>query len=197
MEALRKAIEEMGEGIGTEVVKVDSFLNHRIDTELAVAMGQEFAKQFADSGANVIFTCESSGIAAALTTAIAMGNLPVVFAKKGATRNVTGTVCTADVYSFTHQVMNTIRVDSKYLPEGSKVLVIDDFMANGEAVHGLLSILEQAHCECVGVGVCVEKGWQPGGKALRTSGLKYVPLAVVEAIEDGKIILRKDAPEQV
>ena len=192
MEDLKKAIQEMGEGIGTEVVKVDSFLNHRIDTELSTRMGQEFARKFKDSGAEIVFTCESSGIAVALTTAIAMGNIPVVFAKKGATRNVTGEVLTANVYSFTHQVMNTIRVDRKYLPEGSKVLIIDDFLANGEAVRGLMNILLQARCECVGVGICVEKGWQEGGKVLRASGVKYVPLAVVEAIEDGKIVLRDE-----
>ena len=192
MERLRKAIEELGEGIGTEIVKVDSFLNHRIDTSLAMAMGQEFAKAFADSGAEIVFTCESSGIAIALTTAIALGNIPVVFAKKGETRNVTGAVHTADVYSFTHQVMNTIRVDSRYLPAGSKVLIIDDFMANGEAARGLLSILEKAGCTCVGVGICVEKGWQPGGDALRRSGIKYVPLAVVDSIDHGKIVLRDD-----
>ena len=192
MEELKKAILEKGEGIGQEVVKVDSFLNHRIDTALSVDMGREFAAKFAESGAEIVFTCESSGIAVALTTAIAMGNLPVVFAKKGETRNVTGEVLTSKVYSFTHQVLNTIRVDRKYLPEGSRVLIIDDFLANGEAVRGLMNILEQAHCECVGVGICVEKGWQDGGKMLRQSGMKYVPLAVVEAIDDGRIILRDE-----
>lgn len=192
MEALKKAILELGEGIGHEVVKVDSFLNHRIDTKLSAEMGKEFAERFSDSGAEIVMTCESSGIAVALTTAMALGNIPVVFAKKGATRNVTGDVLTANVYSFTHQQMNTIRVDRKYLPEGSKVLIIDDFLANGEAVRGLMNILLQARCECVGVGICVEKGWQEGGKVMRASSVKYIPLAVVDAIDEGKIVLRND-----
>ena len=192
MEALKKAILEQGRGIGRDVVKVDSFLNHRIDTKLSTLMGEEFGRQFADSGAEIILTLESSGIAVALTTAQALGCIPLVFAKKGSTLNVTGDVYTANVYSFTHQVMNTVRVDKSYLPEGSRVLIIDDFLANGEAVRGLLNILLQAGCECVGVGICVEKGFQEGGKVLRASGLKYVPLAVVDAIEDGKIILRDE-----
>lgn len=192
MEALKKAILEMGKGVGKDVVKVDSFLNHRIDTKLSTEMGQEFAKQFADSGAQIILTLESSGIAVALTTAQNLGCIPLVFAKKGSTRNVTGDVYTADVYSFTHQVMNTVRVDKSYLPEGSKVLIIDDFLANGEAVRGLMNILLQAHCECVGIGICVEKGFQDGGRMLRESGVHYVPLAVVDAIDNGKIILRDE-----
>lgn len=192
MEALKKAILEMGKGIGNEVVKVDSFLNHRIDTALSTEMGKEFARQFADSGAEIVLTLESSGIAVAMTTAQAMGYLPIVFGKKGSTRNVTGDVYTADVYSFTHQKMNTVRVDKTYLPRGSKVLIVDDFLANGEAVRGLQSILLQAGCECVGIGICVEKGFQEGGKMLRASGVKYVALAVVDAIQDGQIILRDE-----
>lgn len=190
MEALKKAIMEKGKGIGSEVVKVDSFLNHRIDTALSTEMGKEFARRFEGCSADLVLTLESSGIAVALTTAQAMGCIPVVFAKKGSTRNVTGDVYTANVYSFTHQVMNTVRVDKSYLPEGSKVLIIDDFLANGEAVRGLQNILLQAGCECVGIGACVEKGFQEGGKMLRASGVKYEALAVVDAIEDGKIILR-------
>lgn len=192
MEALKQAIMEKGVGIGKEVVKVDSFLNHRIDTALSTAMGKEFAAQFADSGAEIILTLESSGIGVAITTAQALGNLPVVFAKKGSTRNVTGDVYTADVYSFTHQKMNTVRVDKTYLPEGAKVLIVDDFLANGEAVRGLQNILLQAGCECVGIGICVEKGFQEGGRMLRASGVKYVALAVVDAIQDGRIILRDE-----
>ena len=116
MEALKQAIREKGVGIGRDVVKVDSFLNHRIDTKLSMEMGQEFARQFADSGAEIVLTLESSGIAVALTTAQNLGYIPLVFAKKGSTLNVTGDVYTANVYSFTHQVMNTVRVDKKYLP---------------------------------------------------------------------------------
>lgn len=192
MKALKEAIKKYGVGLGTEVVKVDSFLNHRIDVALATEMGKAFCEAFKDEKVDCILTVEASGIATAITAAQAFGNVPVVFAKKGDHRNVGSDVYTADVYSFTHQQMNTIRVSRKYLEEGMRVLIIDDFLANGEAVNGLMSILRQARCELVGVGACVEKGFQPGGKRLRESGVKVVSLAIVDAIEDGKIILRDE-----
>ncbi len=192
MRALNEAIRQYGVGIGTEVVKVDSFLNHRIDVTLSTQMGQAFYEAFKGDKVDCILTVEASGIAVAITTAQAFGNIPVVFAKKGDHRNVGSDVYTAQVYSFTHQTMNTVRVSRKYLEKGMRVLIIDDFLANGEAIHGLMDILRQAECEVVGAGVCVEKGFQPGGKQLRESGVKVVSLAVVEAIEDGKIILMED-----
>ena len=128
-------------------------------------------------------------IAAAAVVAVAV---VVVFAKKGDHRNVGNDVYTAEVYSFTHQKLNVVRVSRKYLEKGMRVLIIDDFLANGEAVNGLTDILRQAECELVGVGICVEKGFQPGGKILRESGVKVVSLAIVDAIDNGKIILRED-----
>ena len=125
-----------------------------------------------------------------MMTAMAFGDIPVVFAKKGDHKNVGNDVYTAEVYSFTHQKMNVIRVSRKYLEPGMKVLVIDDFLANGEALVGLRSIIEQAGCEMVGAGICVEKGFQPGGKMMRDAGVKVVSLAVIDGIEDGKVILR-------
>ncbi len=191
MEALRKAIEAQGVGIGDSIVKVDSFLNHRIDVALSTEMGRALAEAFAEDGVELVLTAEASGIAVGLTTAQALGNVPLVFAKKGTPLNVGPNVYTANVYSFTKQVMNTIRVDRSYLPEGTRVLIVDDFLANGEAVEGLRSLVEQAGCTLVGVGICVEKGFQQGGQRLRASGVKYVPLAVVDAIENGKIVLRE------
>lgn len=190
--SLKEAIQAQGHGVGKDVVRVDSFLNHRIDVALATEMGQELARAFADDRVDVVFTAEASGIAVAITTAQALGNVPVIFAKKGDPLNVGPNVYTANVYSFTHQVMNTIRVERDYLKEGMRVLIVDDFLANGEAVDGMRNIVMQARCELVGVGVCVEKGFQQGGVKLRASGVKYVPLAVVDAIEDGKIILRDE-----
>lgn len=190
--SLKEAIQTQGHGVGKDVVRVDSFLNHRIDVALATEMGRELAKAFADDRVDVVFTAEASGIAVAMTTAQALGNVPVIYAKKGDPLNVGPNVYTANVYSFTHQVMNTIRVERDYLKEGMRVLIVDDFLANGEAVDGMCNIVMQARCELVGVGVCVEKGFQQGGVKLRASGVKYVPLAVVDAIEDGKIILRDD-----
>ena len=175
MRELKEAILREGEGIGQEIVKVDGFLNHRIDTALSTSMGRVFYEAFREDGVDCIMTVEASGIAPALTTAQAFGNIPVIFAKKGDHRNVGSDVYTAQVYSFTHQKMNTIRVSRKYLREGLRVLIIDDFLANGEAV---------------GVGICVEKGFQPGGAKLRERGVKLVSLAVVDAIDNGRIILR-------
>lgn len=192
MKALNEAIRQYGVGIGTEVVKVDSFLNHRIDVSLSTQMGQAFYEAFKDDKVDCILTVEASGIAVAITTAQAFGNIPVVFAKKGDHRNVGSDVYTAEVYSFTHQTLNVIRVSRKYLEKGMRVLIIDDFLANGEAIHGLMDILRQAECQVVGAGICVEKGFQPGGRKLRESGVKVVSLAVVEAIEDGRIILKED-----
>lgn len=190
LQALKEAIESEGVGIGTEVVKVDSFLNHRINVKLTSEMGRAFAEAFKNDQADVVLTIEASGIPIAVATAQQLGEVPVVYAKKGATRNSSNDVYTAEVYSFTHQKLNVIRVDRKYLPKGSRVLIIDDFMANGGAVQGLLSILQQAECQCVGVGICIEKGFQPGGQKLREAGIKYVPLAVVDAIVNDKIVLR-------
>ena len=192
MEALKEAIRREGVGIGSDIVKVDSFLNHRIDVALCTKMGQAFFRAFQGEQVDCILTVEASGIAVAITTAQAFGGIPVVFAKKGDHRNVGPDVYTTQVYSFTHQQMNTVRVSRKYLQKGMRVLIIDDFLANGEAIEGLRDILRQADCELVGAGVCVEKGFQPGGKKLREEGVKVVSLAIVDAIEDGNIRLRDD-----
>ena len=190
MEALKEAIRLKGTAIGTQIIKVDGFLNHRIDVALSRQMGEAFHEAFKDDQVDCILTIEASGIAPAMMTAMAFGDIPVVFAKKGDHKNVGNDVYTAEVYSFTHQKMNVIRVSRKYLEPGMKVLVIDDFLANGEALVGLRSIIEQAGCEMVGAGICVEKGFQPGGKMMRDAGVKVVSLAIIDGIEDGKVILR-------
>ncbi len=190
MKELVQAIRTQGVGIGDDVVKVDMFLNHRLDTELVVKMGQAFAGAFRDKKPDIVLTVEASGIAAALTTAMALGNIPVVFAKKSRTRNVTGDVYEASVFSFTHGVENHIRVSKAYLPAGSTVLIIDDFLANGAAATGLCSIVEQAGCTVAGVGVCVEKCFQPGRQKLEGMGHKVVALAQVEGIASGKLVVK-------
>ena len=190
MEALKRKIETEGVGVGTEVVKVDMFLNHMIDVELAVEMGQAFYEAFKDDGVDVILTVEASGIITGMTTAMAFGNIPIIFAKKGERRNIGNDVYTAEVYSFTHQKSNIIRVSRDYLKPGMRVLIIDDFLANGAAINGLISIVEEAGAVLVGAGVCIEKGWQPGGDELRKRGVKLVSLAICDRIENGKIICR-------
>ncbi|MBQ8202065.1 MAG: xanthine phosphoribosyltransferase [Clostridia bacterium] len=192
MEALKRKIEQEGVGVGQEVVKVDMFLNHQIDVQLAIQMGQAFCEAFRDDQVDCILTVEASGIITGMTTAMAFGNIPVIFAKKGERRNIGSDVYTAEVYSFTHQKSNVIRVSRQYLRQGMRVLIIDDFLANGAALNGLISIVEQAGAVLVGAGVCIEKGWQPGGRLLREKGVKLVSLAIVDAIEDGRLIVRKD-----
>ncbi len=190
MEALKRKIEAEGIGVGTEVVQVDMFLNHQIDVGLAVEMGQAFYEAFKDDQVDCILTVEASGIITGLTTAMAFGNIPVIFAKKGERRNIGNDVYTADVYSFTHQKNNVIRVSRNYLKAGMRVLIIDDFLANGGAINGLIKIIDEAGAVLVGAGVCIEKGWQPGGDHLRGKGVKLVSLAIADRIENGKIICR-------
>ena len=190
MRELVEAIREKGVGIGDDIVKVDMLLNHRLETELVVKMGEAFADAFRDAKPDIVLTVEASGIAAALTTAMALDNIPVVFAKKAKTRNVTGDVYEATVFSFTHGVENHIRVSKAYLPAGSRVLIVDDFLANGAAATGLCQIAEQAGCIIAGIGVCVEKCFQPGRQKLEGMGHKVVALAQVEGISAGKLVVR-------
>lgn len=189
MRELVEAIRARGVGVGTDIVKVDMFLNHRLDTDLFVKMGQAFAQEFAQEKPDLVLTVEASGIAAALTTAMACGNIPVVFAKKSPTRNVTGDVYESRVFSFTHGVENHIRVAKDYLPKGARVLIIDDFLDNGEAAEGLCDLVRQAGATVVGIGICVEKSFQPGHQKLAQEGYHVVSLARVTAIRDGKLIV--------
>ncbi len=190
MEALRQAIEEMGSGIGTDIVKVDRFLNHRIDTGLLFRMGEALADHFAKAEPDLVLTIEASGIALATATAHALGDIPLVFAKKSAALNQSTLMAQAEVYSFTRKQACFVRVDLKYIPPGCRVLIIDDFLADGQAVQGMRSLIEQAGAELVGVGVAIEKGFQQGGRKLRESGVNLLSLAVVEAIQDGHILCR-------
>ena len=193
MEQLREAIERQGVGLGTDIVKVDMFLNHRIDTGLLFAMGEAWAEAFRDDRPDLVLTVEASGIAMAVAAAHALGDIPVVFAKKGATVVQSADMVQAPVYSFTHKTQNMIRIDKRYLPENSRVLIIDDFLADGEAARGMMLLCEKRKATVVGVGIAVDKGFQPGGRKLREAGVKLVSLAIVDAIEDGRIVLREQA----
>lgn len=190
MKALRDAIINQGFGIGHDIVKVDMFLNHRLDIALLTDIGQAFHEAFMDEQVDMILTIEASGIAAAITTAQAFGNVPVIFAKKSKTTStLSSDVYEARVYSFTHQTENYIRIAKNYLPKGARVLIIDDFLANGEAAEGLTEIVRQAGATVVGIGVCIEKGFQAGGQRLRNEGYKVVSLATVTGIENGVLQL--------
>ena len=192
MEALRRMILEKGKGIGNDIVKVDMFLNHRIDTGLLFRMGEAWAEEFRADMPDMVLTVEASGIAMAVAAAHALGDIPVVFAKKSATVVQDDNTVQAPVYSFTHKTQNMIRIEKQYLPEGARVLIIDDFIADGQAARGLINLCWQQGATVVGVGIAVEKGFQPGGKALRESGIHLKSLAVVDGIVDGNIVLRPE-----
>ena len=192
MEALRRKILELGKGIGKDIVKVDMFLNHRIDTALLFQMGEAWADEFRNEKPETVLTVEASGIAMAVAAAHALGDIPVVFAKKSATVVQNDDIVQAPVYSFTHKTQNMIRIEKRYLPEGTRVLIIDDFLADGQAVRGLMNLCWQQEAKVGGVGIAVEKGFQPGGKQLRESGVHLKSLAVVEGIENGNIVLKPD-----
>ncbi len=192
LEALKQAIEREGRAIGTEIVKVDGFLNHRIDVALAAEMGKAIHDAFADEQVDAVLTIEASGIAPAMMAAQAFGNVPLIYAKKGEPRNIGNDLYMAEVYSFTRKKIYPIEISRAYLHEGMRVVIVDDFLASGAAMEGLLSICRQARCEVVGIGICVEKGFQNGGRQLREQGYRVVSLAIVDAIRDGKIVLRED-----
>ena len=192
MDELKQMIQEEGRGIGSDIVKVDMFLNHRIDTKLLFDMGEAWAEEFRAEKPDLVLTVEASGIAMAVAAAHALGDIPVVFAKKSNTAVLGSETVQAGVYSFTHKTQNTIRIERKYLPEGCRVLIIDDFLADGQAAKGMLSLCEQQKATVVGVGIAVEKGFQPGGKQLRDLGIHVKSLAIVDRIEDGNIVLRPD-----
>lgn len=191
MKLLEDKIANEGIAIGTDILKVDMFLNHQMDVELLDEMGKEFKRLFADSGATKVVTIESSGIAIAVFVAKYMG-LPALFAKKAKHKNVGDDVYSANSYSFTHGKEYTMIVSKKYLNKGDKVLIIDDFMAGGNACNALIDIINQAEAEVVGIGIAIEKGFQPGGKNLRDKGYKVRSLAIVDSMNDGEISFRND-----
>lgn len=189
MQLLEKRIIEQGEIIGSDIVKVDMFLNHQIDVELLCEIGKEFRRLFATSDINKIVTIEASGIGIACIAAQYF-SVPVVFAKKGVHKNVGSDIYTANVHSFTKGTDTQIGISKKYLGKDDRILIIDDFMANGEACKGLISLAEQAGASVEGIGIVIEKGFQPGGDELRKKGYKVESLAIIESIDDGQIVFR-------
>lgn len=191
MKLLEDKIANEGVSIGTDILKVDMFLNHQLDVSLLEEMGKEFYRLFKDCGATKIVTIESSGIAIAVFAAKYF-NLPALFAKKANHKNVGNEVYSAKCYSFTHGKEYTMNVSKKYLNSSDKVLIIDDFMAGGNACNALIDIINQAGAEVAGIGIAIEKGFQPGGKALREKGYKVRSLAIIDSMNDGNISFRSD-----
>jgi xanthine phosphoribosyltransferase len=186
MQELRDRIMAEGVVIGREVLKVDSFLNHQIDPAFTMRMGQEMARRFAGSGVTKILTVEASGIAVALTVGLAM-SVPVVFAKKKQAVTQQQECYSAEVFSFTRREATLIVVTARYLSAGDNVLIVDDFLAHGEALKGLVSIVRQAGAILAGAGVVIEKRFQRGGESLRAEGLRIEALAAITGMEPGVI----------
>ena len=190
MQLLEQAILERGRVKDGEVLKVDAFLNHQMDVGLINELGREFHRRFADAGVTKILTIEASGIGIACITAQYFG-VPVVFAKKTQSRNIDGEVLTTQVTSFTHQRNYDVIVSKRFLDPSDRVLLIDDFLAKGSALLGLISLVQQSGASIAGAGICIEKGFQEGGKILRESGVRVESLAIVELDENGNITFRQ------
>ena len=174
---LEDRIRRDGVVLNEDVLKVDSFLNHQMDVSLFAAMGREWARLFAGENVTKILTIEASGIGMACVAAEQFGGVSVVFAKKSRSRNVTGELYHARVESFTHGQVNDVTVSKKYLLPTDRVLIIDDFLANGAALQGLMELVAQAGATLVGAGIAVEKGFQPGGERIRAQGVRVESLA--------------------
>ena len=190
LKLLEDRIRKEGQVRAGNVLKVDCFLNHQLDVRLLDAIGAEFYRQFKDAGINKILTIEASGIAIAVMAGLHL-DVPVVFAKKAAASNLgSDDIYTAKVHSFTKNTDCMLNVSSKYISPDDRVLIIDDFLAMGEAVSGLRAIINQAGASLAGVGIAIEKDFQPGGKKLREEGIKLVSLAVVSLDENGDIAFK-------
>lgn len=190
MQLLKDRIRKDGKVRAGNVLKVDSFLNHQMDIELFSEIGKEFKRRFADCEITKILTIEASGIGIACIAAQYF-KVPVVFAKKNQTKNIAGDVYTGKVESFTHGRVYDIIVSKDFLKPEDKILLIDDFLANGAALLGLTKLVHDAGATLVGAGIVIEKGFQEGGKLIRESGVRVESLAIVDAMnEDGTIVFR-------
>ena len=183
MEILKQRILKDGNVKEGNVLKVDSFLNHQMDIRLLDEIGKEFRRRFDGEGVNKILTIEASGIGIACVAAQHFGNVPVVFAKKAQSINLDGEQYVTHVYSFTKQKEFPVIVSKKYLNAGDRVLLIDDFLANGKALNGLIELCESAGAIVEGIGIAIEKGFQGGGDALREAGYDLDSLAIVESMD--------------
>ncbi len=183
MKLLEERIRQDGIVIGDDILKVDRFLNHQMDPSLFQAMAEEWKRQFAGDHVNKILTIEASGIGIACIVGLVFG-CPVVFAKKSKTRNTPEDCYMATVRSFTRGIISDVTVSKNYLGTSDRVLIIDDFMATGEAANGLISLIHQANAHLCGVGIAIEKAFQPGGDLLRSEGIKVVSLARISKMSE-------------
>lgn len=196
MKLLEERIRKDGSVKDGDVLKVDSFINHQMDVALFRAMGKEFKRLFADRPVNKILTIEASGIGIAAVVAEEF-DVPVVFAKKAKSINLDGESYTTKIQSFTHQRVYDVIVSKKFLSSEDHILIVDDFMANGCAVNGLIDLIQSAGATVEGVGIAIEKGFQAGGKLIRDKGIRVESLAIIESMDaaTGEIVFR-DQPHQ-
>lgn len=187
MELLKQRIMEEGIVLNNRVLKVDSFLNHQIDPKLFVAMGKEIAERFKDKGIQRIVTIEASGIAVALPVAIEM-DVPLVFARKKKSILMTDDVYHSVVYSYTKEENYDVTISKRFLPEGEKVLIIDDFLASGEAAMGLRKLVESAGDTVEGIAIVIEKSFQPGRERLERAGYDVQSLVRIKAFENDRCV---------
>jgi len=189
MELLKERIRKEAKVLPGNIIKVDGFLNHRVDTQLLDEIAKEFEKHFDVSKATVILTAEASGIALATACSLRYG-IPLVFAKKAKSDNIEGGLFRSQIYSYTYKKTVTLLVSSEWLKSTDKVLIVDDFLANGEALRGLCEIVESAGAELIGMGVAIEKGFQKGGAKLREKGVNLKSLAIIESADENGITFR-------
>ena len=186
MKLLEDRIRSDGEVLPGNVLKINSFLNHQVDPELMKKVGEEFSRLFKDSGVTKVLTCEASGIAPGVMAAYEL-HVPMVFARKKKPATLNDAVYWADVYSYTKKVTNQICVEQKFLHKGERLLIIDDFLANGEAVKGMINIANQAEAEVAGVGIVVAKTFQGGSEWLKNHGYRLEALAEIDSLANNQV----------
>lgn len=193
MELLKQKILSEGKVLSGSVLKVDTFLNHQIDPELMQHIGEEFAARYADAGITKILTLESSGIAPSMMTGLTLG-VPAVFARKRKSLTLIDHLYSAEVHSYTKKETNEISISKDFITSEDVILVIDDFLANGQAALGLINLVEQAGASLAGVGILIEKGFQDGGDLIRGRGIRVDSLAVIQSLANGKVTFQKEDP---
>lgn len=196
MKLLKDRIQAEGKILPGNVIKVDSFLNHRVDMGMMMEIAREFQNRFDLSHITVVLTAEASGIALAAACAAQWG-VPMVFAKKSKSDNIEGGLYQSEIFSYTYKKKMTLLVSKEWLKSTDKVLIVDDFLANGDALRGLCRIVSEAGAELIGVGVAVEKGFQQGGDRMREAGINLQSLAIVDQADENGFVFRETADTQL
>lgn len=191
MNELMQRIQNEGRVLPGNIIKVDGFLNHRVDMKLMRGLAKEFGRLFDLTGLTAVLTVEASGIALGAVCAEEFG-VPMIFAKKAKSDNIEGGLYRSDIYSYTYKKKVTLIMSRQWLTASDKVLIVDDFLANGEALRGLVDIVEQAGAQLIGIGVAIEKGFQPGGERLRENGVNLKSLAVIDRADENGFAFREE-----